>query len=114
MDFVLFVILLFELDGWDISDGFEYSSVVVPVDPFEGCKLDVFQVAPGTASIDDFSFVETNDRFGQRVVIGVANAAHGWLDAGFSQTFGISDRDVLTGVKGSLQHWFLQLRVYAH
>ena len=95
LDFELFVILLFELDGWDVSDGFEYPFVVKPVDPFEGSELDVFQVVPGAASIDNFCLVETDDRLGQRIVIGVANAPHGWLDAGLSQAFGVPDAKML-------------------
>ena len=91
----MFVILLFELDGWDVSDGFEYSSVVEPVDPLEGCELDVFEIAPRTAWVDDFGFEQSDDRLSQCVVIGIADAAHRWLDAGFGQAFGVSDGDIL-------------------
>jgi hypothetical protein len=45
-------------------------------------------------------FVKAVDRLGQSIVIAVANAADRWLDAGFGEAFGVSDRDVLAAAIG--------------
>jgi len=45
--------------------------------------------------VDDLGLVEAIDRFGERVVIGIADAADRRLDAGLGQALGIFDRDVL-------------------
>jgi hypothetical protein len=46
--------------------------------------------------VDQLGFVEAVDRFGERVVITITDAADRRLDAGFGQAVGILDRDVLT------------------
>jgi hypothetical protein len=53
--------------------------------------------------MDDLGFVEAVDRLGESVVIGVADAANGWLDAGLGQALGVFDRDVLGRFKWSSQ-----------
>jgi hypothetical protein len=45
--------------------------------------------------MDDFSFVETVDRFGEGVVVRVADAADGRLDSGFGEPLGVFDRNIL-------------------
>jgi hypothetical protein len=45
--------------------------------------------------MDDFGLVEAVDRFGEGVVVAVADAADRGLDAGLGQAFGVFDRDVL-------------------
>ena len=45
--------------------------------------------------MDDLGFVKAVDRFGESIVIGVADAADGGLDASLSQALGVFDRDVL-------------------
>ena len=42
---------------WDVSDGFEKPSVVEPVDVFEGGVLDLVEVLPGSAFVDEFCLV---------------------------------------------------------
>lgn len=59
---------------------------------------------PGTSAVDQFSFVQTVDRLGQGVVVGVALTANRRLDAGLGQPFGVADADVLGGFNGSSQH----------
>ena len=44
-------------------------AIVEPVHPLEGCELDGLEVAPRASSMDDFSLVETVDRFGEGVVV---------------------------------------------
>ena len=61
--------------------------------------------APRLTTVDDFGFVETDDRFDQGVVIRVAVTVHGGLDPGLGETFGVANREVLTRFKGSSQRY---------
>ena len=45
--------------------------------------------------MDHLGFVQAVNGFGQGVVVGIADATDGRLDPGFSQTFRVTDRDVL-------------------
>lgn len=57
-----------------------------------GDFLLVYQVvAPWTPAVNDLGFVEAVDRFGESIVVGVANAADRRLDPRFAQTFRIPD-----------------------
>lgn len=49
--------------------------MVEPVDPLERRKLDLFEVTPGSLLADKLGLEQTDDRFGQRVIVGVADAA---------------------------------------
>ena len=51
----------------DEAEGLQKPAIVEPVHPLEGCELDGLEVAPRASSMDDLSFVEAVDRFGQRV-----------------------------------------------
>jgi hypothetical protein len=64
------IVARFGLGRRDISDRLQQSSMIEPVDPFEGGELDGFEVAPWAAPPDDFGFVEPVDRLGERVVEG--------------------------------------------
>ena len=90
------IVVGFSFSWRDVPDGPKQAAVVEPVDPFQSRHFDGLQTAPRPAAADDLGLVETIDRFGQGVVIGVADAADGGFDARFSQTFGVTDRDVLT------------------
>jgi hypothetical protein len=46
-------------------------------------------------SVDYLGLVKTVDRLGECVVVAVADAADGGLDAGFCQAFGVSNADIL-------------------
>jgi len=46
--------------------------VVEPVDVVERGPLDVFDVAPGTLSINQLALVEAVERLGQSIVVAVA------------------------------------------
>ena len=70
--------------------------MIEPVDPFQRGELDGFEGSPRATAMDDFGLVEAVDRFGQGVVIAVADAADRGFDAGLRQAFGVSDRQVLT------------------
>jgi hypothetical protein len=81
--------------GRDVPDRLKETAVVEPVHPFEGGVFDGFVAAPRAASVDDFGFEEAVDRLGERVVIAVADAAHGRFDARIRQPFGVFDRQIL-------------------
>ncbi len=89
--FLLLIVSCLEFYGWDVPDGLKEASIVKPVDPFERCKLDLFDVPPWTASTNDFRLVETVDRLGQRVVVGIANTSHRRLNARSIESFGVID-----------------------
>lgn len=69
--------------------------MVDPVDPLEGGVLDLVDVPPGSAAPDDFGLVQPVDGFGESIVVCVADAADGSIDAGFRQSLGVPDREVL-------------------
>ncbi len=69
---VSFIVQRFELSRRNVSDRFEQSSVIEPVDPFEGRELNFFKVAPRAVAPDDLGLEEPEDRLGQGVVVGIA------------------------------------------
>lgn len=69
--------------------------MVEPVAPRQHRELDGLEGSPGTSPKDDLDLVEAVDRLGVGVVIAVAHAAGGGLDAGFRQALGIADADIL-------------------
>lgn len=69
--------------------------MVEPVDPFQGGEFNRFEAAPRSAPMDDLGLVEAVDRFGEGVVIRVADASDGRLDACLGQSLRILDRHVL-------------------
>ena len=79
----------------DEADGLQKPAIVEPVHPLEGCELDGLEVAPRSASMDDLGLVEAIDRFGEGVVVRVADAADGGLDSGFGEALGVLDRNIL-------------------
>ena len=80
----------------DEADRLQKPAVIEPVHPLEGCELDGLEAAPRSLPMDDLSLVESVDRFGQRVVVRVANAADGRLDPGFGEPLGVLDRNILS------------------
>ena len=89
------VVALFGFGGRDIADWFEKPSVVEPVDPFERCELDGFKGSPWSAPVDHLGLVKAIDRFGQSIVIAVADASDRWFNAGLGKALGVFDRDIL-------------------
>jgi hypothetical protein len=73
--------------------------VIEPIDPRERRELDGVDAAPGTSSSDDLRLEKADDRLGQGVVVGVADAADRALDAGGSEALGVADRQVLLEFK---------------
>ena len=70
----------FELGGWDVAEDAVQPAVVVPVDPFHRRVLDVIdrlrRVRPErTALADHLGLEQADSRLGQRIIIGVTDAA---------------------------------------
>ena len=88
-------------------DRLRQSLVVEPVDPFERSELDRLEIAPWSTPPDDLGLVKPINRLGERVVIPVADATDGRLDARFFQALRVFDRDILGGFNRSSQrsHW---------
>ena len=76
------VVALLGFSGRDVADRLEEAPRVEPVHPFEGGELDGLQRPPRTAAADDFGLEQADDGFGERVVVGIADAADRRLDAG--------------------------------
>ena len=79
----------------DVADGAEQAAIIEPVVPIEGGVFDGLERSPRAAPVDHLSLVEAVDRFGQRVVVAVADAADRRIDPGFGQALGVFDRQVL-------------------
>src|SRR5690606_26907017 len=79
----------------DVADGLQQPAMVEPVDPGERRELDRLEAPPWPAPMDDLGLVEAVDRFGESVVIAVADAADRRLDARLGQALGVADADVL-------------------
>src|SRR6266550_2242715 len=80
----------------NVADRLEKPAMVEPVDPFQRRVLNSLEVPPRTAAVNDFGLEQTDDGFGERVVVRIAYAAHPWLCTCLGQTFGIPDRQILT------------------
>ena len=70
--------------GWRyVAYGLQKTAVVEPINPFECGELHSFEVAPWSSPMDDLCLVKAVDRFSDSIVIAVANASDGGLDARF-------------------------------
>ena len=79
----------FGLGGQDVADGLEQPAVVVPVDPFERGILDGLKRSPWPVPPDDLSLLEAVGRLSEDVVVTVADAADGGVEARFGEAFGV-------------------------
>ena len=75
----------------DVADGLQEPSVVEPIHPFPGRELDGLEAAPWPAPMDHLGLVETVDRFGESIVVAVADAADGGFDTGFRQALSVAN-----------------------
>ncbi|GAC1045208.1 hypothetical protein thsrh120_52120 [Rhizobium sp. No.120] len=75
------IVSFFRLGRRNVSDWLEKAAVIESIDPFERGELHGFEVAPRSPSMDDLGLVKAVDRFGESVVITVANTSDGRLDA---------------------------------
>ena len=79
------VVALLGFGRRDVADGLQEPPVVEPVHPFQRRELDGFERPPRSAPMDDLGLVEAIDRFGESVVVGIADAANRRLDARLRQ-----------------------------
>src|SRR6185437_15881660 len=61
--------------------------------------------------MDHFGFEETIDRLGERVVIGITDAADGGLDASFGQALGVANAHILRSLVGMMHEATLRERL---
>ena len=71
-----------------VVNGGADSGVVVPVDPLGGSEFYIGQVSPVWLWFDEFGFVQTDRRFHQGVVQGVAYRSDGGVDSGCGEVLG--------------------------
>ena len=88
------VVLVF--DWRDSAELVEDPPMVEPVDPFEGGELEIVEASPWPPVADQFGLVETDDRLGERVVVGVASLSDRRRHTGFGESFCVTDREVLS------------------
>jgi hypothetical protein len=100
----LSIIARFGFGRGNVSDRLQQSAIVEPVDPFEGGELDGLEVPPRPTPPNDFGLVESVDRLGERIVVTVADAADGRLDASVFQALGVFYGEILGGFNRSSQH----------
>src|SRR4051794_22673326 len=79
----------------DISDRLEQPPMIEPVDPFERGVFDRFQMTPRAAAMNHLGLVETDYGLGERVIVGISDAAHRRFGAGFGQSLRVANRQVL-------------------
>ena len=60
------------------------------MDPLEGGELNVFETTPGPTSTDHLGLVEADDGFSQSVIVRVASAADGRLNARLGEPLGVA------------------------
>ena len=91
----LLIIPILSLGRGNVADGLEEPLVVEPSYPLEGGEFQGFHRFPGRPAMDQFGLVKAVDGFGQGVVVAVALASNGRLDAGLGQSFGVAEGNVL-------------------
>lgn len=67
---------------------------VVPRDPLQRRELRLVDAFPRPASVDHFRLVKPDDGLRERVVVRIARAADGPLDAGLGQPLGVVNREI--------------------
>src|SRR6476620_9722056 len=85
-----------ELRRRNVSDRLQQPTMIEPVDPFKRGVFHCLQMPPRTAAVDDLGLVEPDNRFRQRVVVRIANAAHRGLSLRCGQALGVANRQILT------------------
>jgi hypothetical protein len=79
------------LGGRNVSYRLQKSPIVELVDPFQRGELHSFEVSPRPSPMDDLGLLKAVDRFGESVVVAVANTPDRGLDACPRQPLGILD-----------------------
>ena len=85
------VVAFFGFGRRDVADGLEQPAIVEPVDPGQRRELDGLEAPPWPTSMDYLGLVETVDRFGESIVVAVADAADRGFDTGFRQALSVAN-----------------------
>jgi hypothetical protein len=92
--FVQHGVMAFFSFGWRyIPDGLQKSSVIGPVDPFQGGEFHRLEAPPWSAPMDDLGLVEIVGCLGEDVVMAVADAFDRRLYASFREALESKFRD---------------------
>ena len=93
------VVGLLELVRGNIPERLQQAPRVVPGNPLERRELDLLHPLPWPVPPDLFRLVQADDRFRQRVVVGIAGAADRGLDAGLGEAWAVVDRADINGIQ---------------
>ncbi len=85
------VILCFILGRWQVAERFEQANGVESDRPFQHRQFQVFQSAPLAIMINHFGFVQADDGFRERVVVGIATTSNRQFDAGVRQALRVAN-----------------------
>lgn len=77
------VVLFLRFGQRDVSDGIQKTPAVEPVDPFECCELNSFEVSSRSTPMHDLGLVKPVDRFGESIVVADTDTS----DRGFDPCF---------------------------
>ena len=78
--------------------------MVEPVHVLEGGVLDLVEVLPRSAFVDEFCLVQADDGFGEGVIVGIPNRADRWFDAGLGEPVRVTNGQILGGFNWWSQH----------
>jgi len=81
----------FVLGRRHVADRLEQPPIVELVNPFQRRVLHGVEGPPRPPSVDHLGLEESDDGLGQRVVVGVADAADRSVDAGLGEPLGVAD-----------------------
>ena len=77
------------------ADWLQQPAVIEPVDPFQRGELDCLETPPRSTPIYDLDLVKPVERFGERIVVGIADAPDRRLEPGVGLALGIFNRHIL-------------------
>jgi hypothetical protein len=82
-------------DRGEVVDGFVRTLGVEPRDPVQDRWLEVVPVAPGTVRMEQLGLEQADLRFGQGIVVSIADRADRRVNAGPGQPAGERNRRIL-------------------
>ena len=90
------------LGRWDVADRLEQAAIVEPTHPVEGGEFHGTDVSPRPAPTDRLGLERADDGLGEGIVVGIADAADGGLNACRGQALGMANRNVLAATDALL------------
>ena len=86
------IIRLLVLGRRHVADRLEQPPIVEPINSFQHRVLHGIEGSPRPARMDHLGLEEADDGLGQRVVVGVPDAADGSVDADLGEAIGVANR----------------------